>query len=147
MSHDKPGKPGGPPLPPLDPALFEPPMMSAALAAHDVATVCRDSSKAASASTSSRAAPGRASRRSARSCKAARCACMTCSCASARAWSYLARSWFSTYGMDSTTAEIERDLGRLVFKHRYPPDKQPAAIKLVLEQMEAMAPRYAAERG
>ena len=27
---------------------------------------------------------------------------------------------------------------------RYPPDKQPEAIRLVIEQMEAMAPRYAA---
>jgi len=29
----------------------------------------------------------------------------------------------------------------------YPPDKQPEAIKLVMEQMESMAPRYSDERG
>jgi type I restriction enzyme, R subunit len=28
-------------------------------------------------------------------------------------------------------------------KYRYPPDKQPEAIKLVIEQMEALAPEYA----
>jgi type I restriction enzyme R subunit len=39
-----------------------------------------------------------------------------------------------------------RRSGALLVKHGYPPDKQPAAIKLVLEQMESMAPRYAADR-
>jgi hypothetical protein len=29
-------------------------------------------------------------------------------------------------------------------KYDYPPDKQPGAIKLVMEQMEQLAPRYAA---
>jgi hypothetical protein len=33
-------------------------------------------------------------------------------------------------------------LMRLLVKHKYPPDKQPEAIKLVIEQMEALAPRY-----
>jgi type I restriction enzyme R subunit len=28
-----------------------------------------------------------------------------------------------------------------------PPDKQPEAIKLVMEQMESMAPRFAEARG
>jgi type I restriction enzyme R subunit len=28
--------------------------------------------------------------------------------------------------------------------HQYPPDKQPEAIKLVIEQMESMAPTYVA---
>jgi type I restriction enzyme R subunit len=28
-------------------------------------------------------------------------------------------------------------------KYKYPPDKQPAAIKLVIDQMEALAPQYA----
>ncbi len=40
MSYDKPGKQGAS-LGPLDPALFEPPEMRAALAAHDIATVYR----------------------------------------------------------------------------------------------------------
>lgn len=38
---------------------------------------------------------------------------------------------------------------RLLVKHGYPPDERPAAIKLVMEQMESMesmAPRYAAVR-
>ena len=33
---------------------------------------------------------------------------------------------------------------RLLVKHRYPPDKQPDAIRLVIEQMESMAPRLVA---
>lgn len=52
---------------------------------------------------------------------------------------------------DLTLAFLRRaqqapSIKRLRVKHRYPPDKQPCAIKLVLEQMEAMAPHYAAER-
>jgi type I restriction enzyme R subunit len=35
----------------------------------------------------------------------------------------------------------------LLVKHGYPPDKQPGAIKLVMEQMELCAPRYAEEFG
>jgi type I restriction enzyme R subunit len=35
---------------------------------------------------------------------------------------------------------------RLPAKHGYPPDQQPAALKLVMEQMESMAPRYAQRR-
>ncbi|PZE36490.1 hypothetical protein DEJ31_08950 [Curtobacterium sp. MCPF17_031] len=35
---------------------------------------------------------------------------------------------------------------RLLVKYKYPPDKQPDAIKLVMDQMESMAPRYADER-
>jgi len=31
-------------------------------------------------------------------------------------------------------------------KYKYPPDKQPEAIKLVMDQMESMAPRYANDR-
>jgi len=30
----------------------------------------------------------------------------------------------------------------LLAKYDYPPDKQPGAIKLVMEQMESMAPRF-----
>jgi type I restriction enzyme R subunit len=33
---------------------------------------------------------------------------------------------------------------RLLVKYKYPPDQQPEANKLVIEQMEEMAPRYAA---
>jgi type I restriction enzyme R subunit len=31
----------------------------------------------------------------------------------------------------------------LLVKYKYPPDKQPEAIRLVIEQMESLAPRYA----
>jgi hypothetical protein len=37
------------------------------------------------------------------------------------------------------------DISALV-KCGYPPDKQPGAIKLVMEQMESMVPRYSEER-
>ncbi|MGH3789176.1 MAG: type I restriction endonuclease subunit R [Pseudonocardiaceae bacterium] len=47
---------------------------------------------------------------------------------------------------DDVRAKLRSSIRRLLVKHGYPPDKQPAAIKLVLEQMESMAPRYAAER-
>ena len=35
---------------------------------------------------------------------------------------------------------------RVLRKYKYPPDKQPEAITLVMEQMESMAPRYADDR-
>lgn len=47
---------------------------------------------------------------------------------------------------DDVRAKLRSSIKRLLVKHGYPPDKQPAAIKLVMEQMEAMAPRFAAER-
>jgi len=47
---------------------------------------------------------------------------------------------------DDVRAKLRSSIKRLLIKHGYPPDKQPAAIKLVLEQMESMAPRYAADR-
>jgi len=47
---------------------------------------------------------------------------------------------------DDVRAKLRSSIKRLLVKHGYPPDKQPAAIKLVLEQMESMAPRYAANR-
>lgn len=43
---------------------------------------------------------------------------------------------------DDVRAKLRSSIKRLLVKHGYPPDKQPAAIKLVMEQMEAMAPRY-----
>ena len=47
---------------------------------------------------------------------------------------------------DDVRAKLRSSIRRLLIKHGYPPDKQPGAIKLVLEQMESMAPRYAADR-
>ncbi|HEX8110713.1 MAG TPA: type I restriction endonuclease subunit R [Kofleriaceae bacterium] len=43
---------------------------------------------------------------------------------------------------DDVRAKLRSSIKRLLVKHKYPPDKQPGAIKLVIEQMEAMAPRY-----
>jgi type I restriction enzyme R subunit len=47
---------------------------------------------------------------------------------------------------DDVRAKLRSSIKRLLAKHGYPPDQQPAAIKLVMEQMEAMAPRYAQRR-
>ncbi|MGL4175164.1 MAG: type I restriction endonuclease subunit R [Dermatophilaceae bacterium] len=44
---------------------------------------------------------------------------------------------------DDVRAKLRASIRRLLVKHRYPPDKQPDAIRLVIEQMESMAPRYA----
>lgn len=43
---------------------------------------------------------------------------------------------------DDVRAKLRSSIKRLLVKYKYPPDKQPAAIRLVIEQMEAMAPRY-----
>lgn len=43
-------------------------------------------------------------------------------------------------------AKLRSSIKRLLVLKGYPPDRQPEAIKLVMEQMEAMAPRYAEER-
>jgi type I restriction enzyme R subunit len=48
---------------------------------------------------------------------------------------------------DDVRAKLRTSIKRLLVTHGYPPDKQPGAIKLVMEQMEAMAPRYAGPRG
>jgi type I restriction enzyme R subunit len=45
---------------------------------------------------------------------------------------------------DDVRAKLRSSIKRLLVKYKYPPDKQPGAIKLVIEQMETMAPRYAA---
>lgn len=45
---------------------------------------------------------------------------------------------------DDVRAKLRSSVKRLLVKYKYPPDKQPQAIKLVIEQMEALAPRYAA---
>ena len=47
---------------------------------------------------------------------------------------------------DDVRAKLRSSIKRLLVRHGYPPDKQPEAIKLVMEQMESMAPRFAAER-
>jgi type I restriction enzyme R subunit len=44
---------------------------------------------------------------------------------------------------DDVRAKLRSSIKRLLVKYKYPPDKQPAAIKLVIEQMEALAPLYA----
>ncbi len=44
---------------------------------------------------------------------------------------------------DDVRAKLRSSIKRLLVKYKYPPDKQSEAIKLVIEQMEAMAPRYA----
>lgn len=45
---------------------------------------------------------------------------------------------------DDVRAKLRSSIKRLLVMYKYPPDKQPEAIRLVIEQMEAMAPRYAA---
>ena len=47
---------------------------------------------------------------------------------------------------DDVRAKLRSSIKRLLVKYKYPPDKQPAAIKLVMDQMESMAPRYAEGR-
>ena len=44
---------------------------------------------------------------------------------------------------EDVRAKLRTTIKRLLMKFRYPPDQQPAAIKMVMDQMEAMAPRYA----
>ena len=46
---------------------------------------------------------------------------------------------------DDVRAKLRSSIKRLLVLNRYPPDQQPEAIRLVIEQMEAMAPRYAQE--
>ena len=45
---------------------------------------------------------------------------------------------------DDVKAKLRSSIKRLLIKFDYPPDKQQGAIKLVMEQMESMAPRLAA---
>jgi len=47
---------------------------------------------------------------------------------------------------EDVRAKLRTSIKRLLIKHGYPPDEQPAAIKLVMDQMESMAPRFAQER-
>jgi type I restriction enzyme R subunit len=48
---------------------------------------------------------------------------------------------------DDVRAKLRSSIKRLLVRYRYPQGKQPGAIKLVIEQMEAMAPRYVAQPG
>jgi type I restriction enzyme R subunit len=43
---------------------------------------------------------------------------------------------------DDVRAKLRSSIKRLLVRYKYPPDKQPEAIKLVIEQMEAMAYSY-----
>lgn len=45
---------------------------------------------------------------------------------------------------DDVRAKLRSSIKRLLVKYKYPPDKQPGAVKLVLEQMELLAPRVVA---
>ncbi|GIG29573.1 type I restriction endonuclease subunit R [Cellulomonas marina] len=45
---------------------------------------------------------------------------------------------------DDVKAKLRSSIKRLLMKYDYPPDKQPTAIRLVMDQMESMAPRLAA---
>jgi type I restriction enzyme R subunit len=47
---------------------------------------------------------------------------------------------------DDVRAKLRTSIKRLLVKHGYPPDKRVEAIKLVMEQMESMAPRYSQRR-
>ncbi len=44
---------------------------------------------------------------------------------------------------DDVRAKSRSAIKRLLAKYTYPPDQQPDAITLVMEQMESMAPRMA----
>lgn len=46
---------------------------------------------------------------------------------------------------EDVKAKLRASTKRLLRKYGYPPDQQPAAIAQVLQQMEALAPRYAEE--
>ncbi|MFI5429380.1 DUF3387 domain-containing protein [Aeromicrobium sp. UC242_57] len=47
---------------------------------------------------------------------------------------------------DDVRAKLRSSIKRLLVKYKYPPDKQPEAIRLVIEQMESMAPSFVAAR-
>lgn len=44
---------------------------------------------------------------------------------------------------DDVRAKLRSSIKRLLISYNYPPDQQPEAIRLVIEQMEAMAPQFA----
>ena len=45
---------------------------------------------------------------------------------------------------DDVKAKLRSSIKRLLVKYKYPPDRQPDAIRIVIEQMESMAPRMVA---
>ncbi|GEP37519.1 DEAD/DEAH box helicase [Nocardioides psychrotolerans] len=45
---------------------------------------------------------------------------------------------------DDVRAKLRSSIKRLLVKYKYPPDKQPEAIRIVIEQMESMAPTFLA---
>ncbi|WP_149361555.1 type I restriction endonuclease subunit R [Lolliginicoccus suaedae] len=47
---------------------------------------------------------------------------------------------------EDVRAKLRSSIKRLLVIYKYPPDKQPEAIKLVMQQMETMAPRLASAR-
>lgn len=47
---------------------------------------------------------------------------------------------------DDVRAKLRSSIKRLLVKYKYPRDRQPDAIGLDMDQMEAMAPRCASER-
>ena len=46
---------------------------------------------------------------------------------------------------DDVRAKLRSSIKRLLVRNKYPPDKQPEAIKLVIEQIEAMAAQLAVQ--
>lgn len=48
---------------------------------------------------------------------------------------------------DDVKAKLRSSIRRLLVKYDYPPDKQQGAIRLVIQQMESMAPRLAGGQG
>jgi type I restriction enzyme R subunit len=48
---------------------------------------------------------------------------------------------------DDVRAKLRSSIKRLLVRFGYPPDKQPETIKLVVDQLESMAPRFAEARG
>ncbi|RBO90900.1 type I restriction enzyme endonuclease domain-containing protein [Nocardia puris] len=48
---------------------------------------------------------------------------------------------------DDVRVKLRFSENRLLIKHKYPPDNQPQAIRLVIEQMDALAPHFVASGG
>jgi len=48
---------------------------------------------------------------------------------------------------EDVRAKLRVSIKRLLVRYKYPPDQQPEAIRLVVEQMEALAPKYVEEQG
>ena len=47
---------------------------------------------------------------------------------------------------DDVRAKLRSSIKQLLVRLGYPPDRQPESIKLVMEQLESMAPRFADAR-